>query len=84
MKRDLTKREGKDMWIMTPFGWREFEIESIPAPHDKSLLEQMGIKKQPAGRIGDAFCRAIELYLDGKISHEACNSLKSQACHGNI
>lgn len=72
------------MYIMTVFGWREMEIKSIPAPHDKSLLEQMGIKRQPPGRIGDAFCRAIELRMERKITLEACNSLKSQACHGNI
>lgn len=73
------------MHIMTAFGWREIECERvIPAGKTPTLLEQMGIRKQPPGRIGDAYCRAIDLYLDKKIEHKQCVYLKAQAISGNI
>lgn len=37
---------------------------AVPAPHDKTLLEEMGLVPYS---IGDAYCQLIQDQIDGKI-----------------
>lgn len=72
------------MWIMTAQGWRMLNTNSIPAPKDRTLLDQMGIRLQPPSAIADAYCLAIDKYLNKEIDYERCMSLKSMACKGQF
>jgi len=72
------------MHIMTKDGWKPIACNSIPAPHDRTLLEQLGIRQQPPGAIADAYCNAIDRYLNREVSYERCMTLKSEACLGRF
>lgn len=50
------------MHIMTKDGWKPLACKSIPAPHDKTLLELLGLGKR-TNKAADRYMEAIDRYL---------------------
>jgi len=55
------------MEIMTVEGWKQLTPRCTPAPHDKSLLESLGLSTESGF---PKYKRAVRAYLAGEIDHK--------------